>query len=39
MEKKQIGILTFCYAVNPGSALQAYGLWKTTRLVQILNVT
>ena len=29
MEKLQIGILTFHYAVNPGSALQAFGLWKT----------
>lgn len=29
MVKKQIGILTFWYAVNPGSALQAYSLWKT----------
>lgn len=29
MGKKQIGILTFWYAVNPGSALQAYGLWKS----------
>ncbi len=29
MAKKQIGILTFWYAVNPGSALQAYCLWKT----------
>lgn len=29
MNKKQIGILTFHYAVNPGSALQAYGLWET----------
>ena len=29
MAKKRIGILTFWYAVNPGSALQAYGLWKT----------
>lgn len=29
MNKKQIGILTFHYAVNPGSALQAYALWST----------
>lgn len=26
---KRIGILTFHYAVNPGSALQAFGLLKT----------
>ena len=25
----RIGILTFHYAINPGSALQAYGMWKT----------
>lgn len=31
MEKQKIGILTFFYAVNPGSALQAYGLWKTIK--------
>lgn len=30
LNKKQVGIMTFHYAVNPGSALQAYGLWKTT---------
>ena len=29
MNKKQIGILTFHYAVNPGSALQAFGLCET----------
>lgn len=29
MKKKQVGILTFHFAVNPGSALQAYGLWRT----------
>ena len=35
MAKKQIGILTFWYAVNPGSALQAYGLWKTINSLSV----
>ena len=29
MKNHRIGILTYHYAVNPGSALQAYGLWRT----------
>ncbi len=35
MLRTKIGILTFHYAVNPGSVLQAYGLYQTIRSLSL----